>query len=120
MVDLIAGVAVRDYPGAFAWYEKLFGAPPTFVVSDTEALWEVTEHGAIVVELRLDRAGGHAMHTLFVGDLDERTTAISERTTAISERGIEPADREIYDNGVRKLIYRDPEGNQIGIGGRPA
>jgi predicted enzyme related to lactoylglutathione lyase len=113
MVDLIAGVAVRDYPGALAWYEKLFGSPPTFVVSDTEALWEVTEHGAIVVELRLDRASGHAMHTLFVGDLDERTTAISER-------GIEPVDREIYDNGVRKLIYRDPEGNQIGIGGRPA
>jgi hypothetical protein len=23
-------------------------------------------------------------------------------------------------NGVRKIIYRDPEGNEIGIGGPPA
>jgi predicted enzyme related to lactoylglutathione lyase len=113
MVDLIAGIAVHDYPGALAWYEKLFGSPPTFVVSDTEALWEVTEYGAIAIERRLDRVSGGAVHTLFVGDLDERTAAISER-------GIEPVDREIYDNGVRKLIYLDPEGNEIGIGGRPA
>lgn len=112
-VDLFAGIPVRDYEGALVWYEKLFGSPPTYVVSDTEALWEVTGHGSIVVEQRLDRATGHAMHTLFVDDLDERVAAISAR-------GIEPADRETYDNGVRKIIYRDPEGNEIGIGGPPA
>ena len=53
------------------------------------------------------------MHVLFVGDLEERVAAISGR-------GIEPADQETYDNGVRKLFYRDPEGNEIGIGGLPA
>jgi predicted enzyme related to lactoylglutathione lyase len=110
--ELFAGIAVRDYAAALAWYEKLFGAPPTYVVSDTEALWEVAEHGSIYVELRPERAG-LAMHTLFVDDLDERTAAISAR-------GIEPADRETYGNGVRKIIYRDPEGNELGIGGPPA
>ncbi|WP_020641157.1 VOC family protein [Amycolatopsis balhimycina] len=113
MVDLMAGVAVLDYERALAWYEKLFGSPPTFVVSETEALWEVTEYGAVFIERRPERATGHAMHVLFVGDLDERVAAISER-------GIEPADQEVYANGVRKMLYRDPEGNEIGIGGRPA
>ncbi|MEV7044851.1 hypothetical protein [Amycolatopsis sp. NPDC051061] len=56
---------------------------------------------------------GLAMRTLFVEDLDERVAGISAR-------GIEPADRETYDNGVRKMIYRDPEGNELGIGGGPA
>ena len=31
--------------------------------------------------------------------------------------GIEPAERETYGNGVRKVIYRDPDGNEIGYGG---
>jgi hypothetical protein len=39
---------------------------------------------------------------------------------AISARGIEPDDRETYSNGVRKVIYRDPDGNEIGFGGVPA
>jgi predicted enzyme related to lactoylglutathione lyase len=111
-VDLFAGIAVRDYPGALAWYEKFFGSPPTYVVHETEALWEVVGHGSVYVVLRPERAG-HALHTLFVDDLDERVAAISAR-------GLEPADRETYDNGVRKIIYRDPEGNELGIGGAPA
>lgn len=28
--------------------------------------------------------------------------------------------RETYDNGVRKAIYGDPDGNEIGIGGPPS
>jgi hypothetical protein len=34
--------------------------------------------------------------------------------------GIQPAERETYSNGVRKAIYRDPDGNEIGFGGVPA
>jgi hypothetical protein len=45
-----------------------------------------------------------------VGDLDERVASIGAR-------GIEPASRETYENGVRKVIYRDPDGNEIGFGG---
>ena len=27
--------------------------------------------------------------------------------------------RKTYDNGVRKITYRDPDGNEIGLGGAP-
>jgi len=33
---------------------------------------------------------------------------------------LEPAERETYANGVRKTTFRDPEGNEIGLGGDPA
>jgi predicted enzyme related to lactoylglutathione lyase len=56
---------------------------------------------------------GHAMHTLFVDDFDALTAQIADR-------GLEPAKRETYSNGVRKAIYRDPDGNEIGFGGAPA
>ena len=38
---------------------------------------------------------------------------------ASGARGIEPASQETYGNGVRKVIYRDPDGNEIGFGGAP-
>jgi catechol 2,3-dioxygenase-like lactoylglutathione lyase family enzyme len=110
-LELFAGIAVADYPAALAWYERFFGGPPTYVVSETEALWEVTEHGSVVVEFRPDRAG-RAFHTLFVADFDARVAAIGER-------GLRPTKRETYDNGVRKIIYHDPEGNEISYGGAP-
>lgn len=33
--------------------------------------------------------------------------------------GREHAERETCGNGVRKVIYRDPDGNEIGFGGAP-
>ena len=43
---------------------------------------------------------------------------ISTGTSAnVPMRGIEPAGRETYGDGVRKVIYRDPDGNEIGFGG---
>ncbi|MEV0221788.1 VOC family protein [Streptomyces sp. NPDC050704] len=110
-VDLFAGIPVSDYATALAWYERLLGSPPTYVASDTEAVWELAEHRSVVVERRPERAG-HAMHTVFVDDFDKRVTQMADR-------GIEPTKRETYGNGVRKAIYRDPEGNEIGFGGAP-
>ena len=52
------------------------------------------------------------MHTIFVDDLDARVEGITER-------GIESSGREIYSIGVRKVTYRDPDGNEIGFGGAP-
>ena len=37
----------------------------------------------------------------------------------ITERGLEPSQRETYSNGVRKITYRDFDGNEIGFGGAP-
>jgi hypothetical protein len=111
-VDLFAGIPVRDYTVAAAWYEQFLGAPPSFLPNDTEAVWELAENRYMFIEVRPEHAG-HAMHTVFVSDFDVR---ISD----IAQRGLEPAERETYANGVRKATYRDPDGNEIGIGGAPA
>ena len=111
-MDLFAGVPVTDYEAAVAWYERLLGSPPSFLPNDTEAVWDVVEHGYLYVDVRPDQAGS-AMHTLFVDDFDARLAALAGR-------GIEPVEQETYDNGVRKAIFRDPDGNEIGIGGPPA
>lgn len=111
-LDLFAGVCVRDYEAALRWYERLLGSGPTFVAHATEAVWELAEHRFLFVKQDPDRAGG-GVPTIFVDDLDARVAAIAER-------GIEPSERETYSNGVRKVIYRDPDGNEIGFGGPPA
>ena len=38
---------------------------------------------------------------------------------AIAARGLEPDECETYSNGVRKALYRDPDGNELGFGGAP-
>ncbi|MGC7094333.1 VOC family protein [Amycolatopsis lurida] len=110
-MDLFAGISVSDLPAALIWYERLFGMPPTFFPNDVEAVWVLAEGRSVYVELRPEHAG-HALITLFIDGLD----AVID---GITERGIEPALRETYDNGVRKITYRDPEGNKIGYGGGP-
>jgi len=45
---------------------------------------------------------------------------LDDRVAAIAGRGIEPDETATYSNGVRKVIYRDPDGNEIGFGGLPA
>jgi len=110
-VDLFGCLPVRDYAAALAWYERFFGMPPTFSPNDTEAVWELGEHCYLYIEHLPDRAGG-GKHTMFVSDPEERVAGISAR-------GIDPANRETYENGVSKVIYLDPDGNEIGIGGGP-
>ena len=56
---------------------------------------------------------GHGMLTIMVDDFDARVAQIAGR-------GIEPTEREVYEGGVRKWIYRDPDGNEIGFGSLPA
>jgi hypothetical protein len=105
-IDLYAGIPVNDYTAALAWYERLLGSPPTFLPSDIEALWELAQHRYIE---RPEHAG-HAMHTIIVDDLDALVAQIADR-------GLEPTKQETYSNGVRKVIYCDPDGNEIGFGG---
>ena len=110
--DLFAGIPVRDYSAATAWYERLLGAPPSFLPNDTEAVWELAEHRYLYIVVRPEHAG-HAVHTVFVGDYDARMSQIAER-------GLAPDVRETYANGVRKATFRDPDGNEIGFGGAAA
>lgn len=110
-LDLFAGIPIADYPAALVWYEQLLGAPPAFIPNDIEAVWELAEHRYVYIERRLAHAG-HAKHTIFVADLDGLVAQIADR-------GLDPAEQETYANGVRKITYRDPDGNEIGFGGAP-
>jgi catechol 2,3-dioxygenase-like lactoylglutathione lyase family enzyme len=110
-LDLFAGTPVSNYDEAVTWYEKLLGAPPSFLPNETEAVWEVAEHRYLYIVLR-PKDAGHAVHTLFVDDFDTRLAEMSER-------GLDAAERETYSNGVRKATYFDPDGNEIGFGGAP-
>jgi catechol 2,3-dioxygenase-like lactoylglutathione lyase family enzyme len=110
-VDLFAKSFVRDYDAAKRWYERLLGSGPAFVPHETECVWELAEHRFFVIEQSAERAG-YAEHTIVVDDLD----AVVKDVAA---RGIEPAKRETYSNGVRKVTYRDSDGNEIGFGGAP-
>jgi len=51
-VYLFAGVPVRDFAAALAWYERLLGGPPSFFPHDTEAVWQLAEHRSVYVVQR--------------------------------------------------------------------
>ena len=110
-VDLFAGIPVTNYTAALAWYVQLLGDQPSFLPHETEAVWELAEHRYIYIVQQPEHAG-HARHTLFLDNLDALVAQIAKR-------GLEPTLRETYDNGVRKITYRDADGNEIGFGGAP-
>jgi hypothetical protein len=109
LTDLFAEIHVADYATAKPWFERLFGGPPTFVAHETECVWQITEQGYVAIEEDRERAG-HSAVTIFADDLDGTTAEIAER-------GIEPEQSGTYSNGVRKVTYRDADGNEIGFGG---
>ena len=91
---------------------QLFGGDPTFVATETEAGWVLAKDRSVYIEQVPERAG-RAMNTILVADLDAEVARIAAR-------GLEPAQRETYDNGVRKITYRDPDGNEFGLGEVPS
>jgi predicted enzyme related to lactoylglutathione lyase len=105
---LFAGIPVADLEGAIAWYERLFGGPPDMTPHEGERTWRLTDESWIYVVRDPGRAG-RALATVMVDDLDERLAAIGER-------GIEPDEIQEISEAVRKAVFTDPEGNQVGIG----
>ena len=110
-LGLFAGIRVREFAAARAWYERLLG-DPSFFPHATEAVWTLADDRSVYIVEDADRAGG-AVITVFVDDLD---AVVAD----IASRGLEPVERETYSNGVRKVTYRDDDGNEIGFGGAPA
>jgi catechol 2,3-dioxygenase-like lactoylglutathione lyase family enzyme len=107
---VFAGLRVREFAEARKWYERLLGEP-TFLAHATEAVWTLAEGGSLFVVEDADRAG-HCLVTIFVDDLDARVAEIAAR-------GLDPDEQLTYSNGVRKAVYRDPDGNELGFGGAP-
>ncbi|MFI1831446.1 VOC family protein [Streptomyces sp. NPDC020412] len=110
-LDLFAGIPVTDFTTALSWYERLIGTQPSFLPNDVEAVWELAEHRYVYIVQDPERAG-NALVLSFVTDLDARVAAAAAR-------GVAPARRETYEGGVTKVVYRDPDGNEISLGGTP-
>ena len=108
-LDLFAGIPVTDYERALDWYRALLGAQPAFFPNNVEAVWEVAEHCYLYIVVSPERAG-RAVNLMFVADLDDRIGSIAAR-------GIVEASRETLDNGVRKIVFRDPDGNETAFAG---
>jgi len=109
-VALFAGLRVRDLVAARAWYERLLGEP-SFMPNASEVVWTLEEGRSLYIEQDAERAG-NGLVTIWADDFDARIAEIAARE-------LEPAARETYSNGVRKVIYRDPDGNEVGFGGPP-
>jgi hypothetical protein len=83
---------------------------PTFFPHATEAVWTLAEDRSVYVVEHVDGAGNSAV-TIFVDDLDAEVAAIAAR-------GLEADERLTHSNGVRKVLYRDPDGNELGSAAR--
>ena len=105
---LFAGIAVADYHAALAWYERLLGRPPDVIVTDTEAMWQVTTAGWIYVVGDPERAGNDRV-TLLVDDL-------ADHVAALAGRGIATGAIDTMPGLYRKVVITDPEGNKIAFG----
>jgi hypothetical protein len=109
--DFFAGVPVTDLAAALPWYQRYFGGPPSFLPNETEAVWQIAEHRYVYV-VQDPRRAGNALLLTFVDDLDSRVAELAEGS-------LEPAVKATFDNGVTKMTYRDPDGNELSLGGAP-
>jgi hypothetical protein len=109
-LHLFAGLRVRDFHATLPWYERLLGEP-TFFPHATEAVWTLADDRSVYVVEHADCAGNSVV-TIFLDDLHAHVAVIAAR-------GLEPDERETYSNGVRKLLYRDIDGSELGFGGTP-
>lgn len=108
-LDLFAGFPVRDFSVARSWYERLLGGPPTFLAHETEAVWELAPHRYVYV-VEVPRRAGRARTTIVLSDLEPFLALVRGR-------GLEPRAMERLPNGVRKVTFRDPDGNELAFGG---
>ena len=108
-LELFAGIPVTRYAEARPWYERLLGTVPAFFPHETEAVWELAKHRYVYIVEQPEHAG-HAQLTVFVEGLEQLVAGIGAR-------GLEPVRKESFPNGVQKISYRDPDGNEIGFGG---
>jgi catechol 2,3-dioxygenase-like lactoylglutathione lyase family enzyme len=103
-----AGVPVKEFHAACAWYERLFGRAPDMRPNDIEAAWRFSDAAWMYVILDPDRAG-KALLTQIIDDLEPFVAALGER-------GFMPSDVEDVPGAYRKVSFRDPEGNTLAFG----
>ena len=105
--DLFAGIPVSNYEVALDWYQRLFGCEPSFFPNDVEAVWQVADHRMIYI-IVLPQHAGHSIQNVMVSELE---SVVSQ----IAARGIQSSKEERPERNTRKVVYYDPDGNEIGL-----
>jgi hypothetical protein len=107
---LFAGVAVRDFPAARAWYEDFFAHPADVVAHENEVMWQVTDRAWLYVVCDTARAG-QSVVTVAVPDIEEATATLRsghrDRTDPVRVRCGEEGNRA----GSRWKRDRDHRGH---------
>ena len=111
MVDLFAGFPVTEYVHSLQWYRQLPEANPAST-NEREAVWQIDAHLFVYFEVLPERAGG-SLSMIMAEDIDKTVAEISAR-------GLEPLRVEQYEEGMRKVVYQDPDGNELSFGGTSA
>lgn len=106
-------VSQFDYRATKDWYKLLLGQPPAFIPNNIETVWELAEHRYLFIKVFPNDAG-HAFNLFFLSDLDAFVSQMAER-------GLNPkGKKETFSNGVQRVIYKDPDGNEVGFWGASA
>ena len=111
-VQLFTGIPVSDLDAAIDWYGRLLGRDVSFHPDDTEAVWQLDDAVFLYVKSGRSIVGG-ALAAFTADDLDAFLADAAAR-------GITPADIENYDEGTRKAVFFDPDGNELGVISLPA
>jgi len=104
---LFAGVPVREFAPARAWYTTFFDREPDVVPHEHEVMWRCAESAWLYVVRDAARAG-HAVVALMVADLD---AAVAD----LARRGIEGGPAHPEGDGARKASFTDPDGNEVSL-----
>jgi catechol 2,3-dioxygenase-like lactoylglutathione lyase family enzyme len=105
---IFAGIPVRSRQQSLDWYQRLLGGEPAFFPNDAEAVWQLAEDRYVYLVEDARRVGGAVLMIWY----DDPVAVVA----GISERGIDHDEIEQHDD-VRKYVFHDADGNEIGIGG---
>ena len=104
---LFAGLAVRDFTTARAWYERFFDRAADVVAHDHEVMWRISDRAWLYI-VQDDAHAGNGSVAMSVPD-------ISATVAALHTRGIEAGPIAREGDAGRKTVVVDPDGNSIAI-----
>ena len=102
-VDLFAGIPVRDYGPAAAWYERLLGAPPSFLPTTPMRVWELTDHRYVYIAVRPEHDDTHMR-----ADVGSAGLVVGQQVACPADAGV-----QVGQEGVQRRPLRLDGGAEV-------
>ena len=107
VINVLAGVAVKDLDESGSRYEQLFGRPPDTRPMERLLEWEFKKNGGWLQVFEVKSGAGASFVTLVENNVDRRIEDLEAK-------GIEIVSSSGSDgHAVKTAIIKDPDGNQI-------